>query len=268
MLIILVLGLGFFLINKNSDKIGGPAETLQDGEDKGAIVKETYTYTNHGFSIELPKGFVPREEPNTRGTRTAIYMPDGVINYITDADFYENNNLASWAYIGEKKIGNSNFKIYTSMDSILYWFKQGKIGYEFGGNKESFKTDNFETFKFVGWPQVEGNKEDLVSFSIKPGQEVSGGMTVTGIIKGAYFFEGSFPITILDSNKISIPFGGHATATTDWMTAGPVSFTTYFDFSKMPKGNHYIALTQDDPRDESERGNYKIKQVLIPIVIK
>jgi hypothetical protein len=262
-LIILVLGLGFVLINKNSNKNETPAETLQEGEDEGTIVKETYTYTNHGFSIELPKGFVPKEEPNTRGTRTAIYMPDGVINYITDVDFYENNNLSSWAYIGDKKIGNYNFKVYTQMDSILYWFKQGKVGYNFGGNKETFKTDNFETFKFVGWPQVEGNKNDLGSFSIKPGQEVSGKMTATGILSGGYFFEANVGVRILDANK-KVLKNGYGMATADWMTAGPIPFTTTIDFTGLPKGKAYVEIRADNPSGLPE---YDMS-IFIPIVIK
>lgn len=117
--------------------------------------------------------------------------------------------------------------------------------------------------------EVEGNTNDLVSFSIQPGQEVSGKMKVTGIIKGGYFFEGNLPISIIDSSKQLTGYGpGHAVATTDWMTAGPVSFATDFDFTGMPKGSYYIKLTQDDPRDESEKAGYKVKEILIPITVK
>lgn len=116
-------------------------------------------------------------------------------------------------------------------------------------------------------PQIEGNKEDLVSFSIKPGQEVSGVMKATGVLSGGYFFEGNLPVAILDANKNLTTYGpGHGQATTDWMTSGPVSFEVNFDFSKMPKGNAYIKLTQDDPSG-GESGR-PIRSVLIPILIK
>lgn len=118
-------------------------------------------------------------------------------------------------------------------------------------------------------PKVGGNEDDLISFSIKHGQEVSGVVEATGVIKGGYFFEGNLPITILDDNQNPTNYGpGHGTATTDWMTAGPVSFKTTFDFSKMPKGKAFIKITQDDPRDVSERGGAVMKQILVPIVIK
>jgi len=117
--------------------------------------------------------------------------------------------------------------------------------------------------------EILGNKDDLVSFSIKPGQNVSGKMTISGEISGGYFFEGSLPVYILDANKNRTKFGpGHATATSEWMTNGPVSFAADFDFNSMPNGVAYIELLEDDPRDEIERGNDPIKQILIPIVIE
>lgn len=117
--------------------------------------------------------------------------------------------------------------------------------------------------------QIEGNKEDLISFSITPGQEVSGKTTVTGTVQGGYFFEGNILINILDANKVVIPYGPRfANATTDWMTSGPVSFSFDIDFTSIQKGDAYIQIMQDDPRDESERGGYQVKKILIPIVIK
>lgn len=115
--------------------------------------------------------------------------------------------------------------------------------------------------------KVEGNTDDLISFSIKPGQEVTGKMKVTGIIKGGYFFEGNLPMIILDANKNITLYGpGHATATTDWMTAGPVSFETEFDFSTMPKGKAYIKIIQDDP--SGGESGIPVQSVIIPIIVK
>lgn len=114
---------------------------------------------------------------------------------------------------------------------------------------------------------MEGNIEDLVSFSINPGQEVSGKMSVDGIIKGAYFFEANILVSILDANKNITSYGpGYANATTDWMTSGPVSFSFDIDFNTVPKGKYYIKLMQDDPSG-GESGK-PIKFVTIPIIVK
>jgi hypothetical protein len=73
--------------------------------------------------------------------------------------------------------------------------------------------------------EIEGNKGDLVSFSIKPGQEVSGLTKFTGVLKGGYFFEGNFGLSVVDANKkdINIKYDVTKKATSDWMTSGPVS---------------------------------------------
>ena len=113
--------------------------------------------------------------------------------------------------------------------------------------------------------QIEGNKEDLVSFSIKPGEEVTGKADATGALKGGYFFEGNVPISILDSSKnVLKTFGGQAT--TDWMTAEVVYFSVLIDFTNIPLGKAYIRIMQDDPSG-GESGR-PIKFILIPIVIK
>jgi hypothetical protein len=114
---------------------------------------------------------------------------------------------------------------------------------------------------------IEGKKDNLISFSIKPGQEVSGVVKATGILSGGYFFEGNLPVSILDESKKLTSYGpGHGQATTDWMTSGPVSFSIDFDFSPIPKGNYYIRLMQDDPSG-GENG-FVPSFVLIPIIVK
>lgn len=113
--------------------------------------------------------------------------------------------------------------------------------------------------------KVEGRRDDIVAFSIVPGQKVSGLMTVQGIVQGGYFFEANIVINILDANKKKTSYGpGHANATSDWMTAGPVTFSVDFDFSVMPKGKYYIELHNDNASGLPEND----KSILIPIVIE
>lgn len=113
--------------------------------------------------------------------------------------------------------------------------------------------------------QVLGNKDDLVSFSIVPGAEVSGQMHVTGSVKGGYFFENNIVITILDGNKQKTNYGpGHANGTSDWMTAEPVSFGFDIDWSTAQKGPAYIEIHNDNASGLPEND----KSILIPIVIK
>lgn len=112
--------------------------------------------------------------------------------------------------------------------------------------------------------QVLGNQSDLVSFSVDPGEKVSGVLTVAGSVKGGYFFEGNILLNILDVNKEVIR-EGNGNAKTDWMTTEPVGFDGVLDFTKLPKGPAYIEIQNDDPSD-GEGG--PAKKILIPIIIE
>lgn len=109
-----------------------------------------------------------------------------------------------------------------------------------------------------------GDKDDLIFLSIVPNTKVSGMLNIDGEVKGGYFFEANILVNVLDKDK-NILKQGHGTATTEWMTIEPVSFTSEIDFNGLPIGPAYLELKQDDPSD-GESGK-PIKSILIPIII-
>ena len=109
---------------------------------------------------------------------------------------------------------------------------------------------------------IEGNKDDLVSLSIWPDTKVSGIRSFRGSVKGGYFFEGNILINILDSNK-NVLRNSNAMATTEWMTADPVEFEGYIDFTTLPKGPAYFEIHNDNASGLPEND----KSILIPIII-
>lgn len=110
---------------------------------------------------------------------------------------------------------------------------------------------------------ITGNVDDLVSLSVLPGGEITGEFVLTGAVKNAYFFEANIGVSILDKNKNPLlqTFG---TATTDWMTTEPVSFTSNLNVTNLPKGEGYILIENDNPSGEE---GYS-KKIFIPIVIE
>jgi hypothetical protein len=162
LIVLMVIAIRIMLQNKEVyfPGIQSSKETLQFGEDKETIeynkkLNSVYTYTNHGFSIELPKDFIPKEEQSEGGPSTIISLPSNTsIVYVTNTDFWEKNNFTSIeeGSICEKgtiSIGNKIFKICKdsySSNPEFYWLKVGNIGYEVHGN-----VNNFKTFKFIGW---------------------------------------------------------------------------------------------------------------------
>ncbi len=110
---------------------------------------------------------------------------------------------------------------------------------------------------------VTGRKDDLVSFSIAPGSKVHGVVAYTGTIKGGYFFEGNIIMHVLNSSKKHIG-ETHGTATSDWMTAGPVDFKGTLDFSSLPKGPAYIEIHNDNASGLPENE----KSLMFPVVVE
>jgi hypothetical protein len=111
--------------------------------------------------------------------------------------------------------------------------------------------------------KILGNKEDLLSFSILPQEVISGEIKISGIIKGAYFFEGNILINILDENK-NLLKAGYANAITDWMTIGPVSFEGVIDLGGIPAGKGFVQIHNDNASGLPEKN----KSILIPVMIK
>ena len=115
---------------------------------KDSVGLAMYTYKAHGFTMELPSGFVPTEQPSEGGPSSVLTLPNSsFLTYVTNAAWWEQNVVKSVFKTGEKRIGNTTFQVYSFPDgATTYWHKQGNVGYEFIGDIELLKT-----FKFVGW---------------------------------------------------------------------------------------------------------------------
>ncbi len=71
-------------------------------------------------------------------------------------------------------------------------------------------------------------------------------LTLSGTARG-WYFEASFPVSLLDESGKTIA-SGPATATSDWMTSEPVSFTITLTFPQQPSGSKgTLTLHKDNP---------------------
>jgi len=94
--------------------------------------------------------------------------------------------------------------------------------------------------------------------------EISSPLSVSGRARGNWFFEASFPITLVDSynNVIS---ESHVTAQGDWMTKDFVKFVGVLEFSNYIKGSKgKLILRKDNPSGLPEHND----SVEIPIIFK
>ncbi len=93
-----------------------------------------------------------------------------------------------------------------------------------------------------------------------PGAVVTSPLSVTGVAKGGWFFEGQFPVRLVDASGREVA-SGVAHAQGDWMTSESVSFKATLTFESPGSGNGELVLSKDNP---SGLPQYD-QQVRIPI---
>ncbi len=103
----------------------------------------------------------------------------------------------------------------------------------------------------------------LVTSPIKDA-EIASPLTVAGRARGQWFFEGSFPLVLLD------PYGntiaeGHATAQSEWTTTEFVKFVGNLQFDNFIKGSKgTLVLKKDNPSGLPENDD----SISIPVIFK
>lgn len=99
------------------------------------------------------------------------------------------------------------------------------------------------------------NSEYFLHLSVRPGDAISSPLKITGESGGGWFFEGSFPIDLVDWDG-KIIAEGIAQAKSDWMTTKFVPFEAELKFAKPanPTNQDYasrgaIIFRKDNPSD-------------------
>lgn len=106
-------------------------------------------------------------------------------------------------------------------------------------------TENIE--RPIGPPDAESPTHPLISVSsLRSGDTVMSPLTITGLARGYWFFEASFPVELRDAkgNILSI---GIAQAQGDWMTEALVPFSVTFAFKNAQTQNGTIVFKKDNP---------------------
>ncbi len=97
----------------------------------------------------------------------------------------------------------------------------------------------------------ESAKADLIQVdSPKAGDLIASPVTITGKARGVWYFEASFPITILDETGKVLGRGlaeANPLAGGDWMTSEFVPFISKVTFTKSPTKTGTILLEKDNP---------------------
>lgn len=126
-----------------------------------------------------------------------------------------------------------------------------------------FIKDNNNVSNLIVKP-LANKEEPIVVVSPIKNAEISSPLVVSGRAIGSWFFEGSFPIVLLDSYK-NVIAEGHATAQGEWTTNNFVKFIGTLQFNNYIKGQKgFLVLKRDNPSDIVENN----KSLEIPIIFK
>jgi hypothetical protein len=114
-----------------------------------------------------------------------------------------------------------------------------------------------------GTPVTTNDLSDtIVVDSPMQGGAVASPMTITGKARGTYYFEASFPVTLVDASG-KVMARGHAQAQSDWMTTDFVPFTAALTFVQPGPGTHgTLKLMNDNPSGDPA----KQKELDIPVM--
>jgi hypothetical protein len=107
------------------------------------------------------------------------------------------------------------------------------------------------------------SQNDLIRVSFpKAGEHVGGRINVTGIARGTWYFEGEFPIELVDSSGKKIA-GASALAQGEWMREEFVPFSASLEYRTDNEQPAKIILRRNNPSDLREQD----AQMEIPIIL-
>ena len=110
-------------------------------------------------------------------------------------------------------------------------------------------------------PYSPDKKKDLsILESPRPGQKISSPLIVRGRARGFWFFEASFPLSVLHEDG-RVLASGIATAMEEWMTTEFVPFEAELTFSEPVSGSGFLILNKDNPSGLPEFESLKFARI-------
>jgi len=93
-----------------------------------------------------------------------------------------------------------------------------------------------------------------------PDQLITSPLIITGEARGTWFFEATFPVSLLDSNEkvLALHYG---ITEEEWMTEDFISFTANTEFDEPETATGFLVLNKNNPSDIREHD----AQLIIPV---
>jgi hypothetical protein len=154
------------------------------------------------------------------------------------------NSPAQAAIMAAYEKNMAGFPPYTPVFTILAGRKAPAPEQGFGAeHKGAFSASRLLRI----WPQGNCRSDFILLDSPLPGARISSPLVIRGRARGTWFFEGDFPVILLDAAGERIATG-FATAKGDWMTENFVDFEGTIKFTGALSGRGgTLVLKKDNP---------------------
>lgn len=108
---------------------------------------------------------------------------------------------------------------------------------------------------------VDNDKSDLIKVDMPlPNDNIKSPLLISGVARGTWFFEGSFPVKLFDDDNNEI-VSGIAQAEGEWMTTEFVPFKAELKFEKPSVKTGKLILKKDNPSDFRQLDD----EIVIPV---
>lgn len=107
--------------------------------------------------------------------------------------------------------------------------------------------------EFAPCPEIVGIEDKIIITSPKPGDQILNPVSVSGKARGTWFFEGSLPVNVYDSNNKLLGRGYASFVPSregeEWMTEDFVNFSGSVTYENSETETGYILFKKDNPSD-------------------
>ncbi|MEK7545377.1 MAG: Gmad2 immunoglobulin-like domain-containing protein [Patescibacteria group bacterium] len=135
-------------------------------------------------------------------------------------------------------------KIYIGFVVLLFF---GVLGFDIYLHFENHEDAEKPSLEEGNLPTKKAEVSDVIRVDFPLiGSSVKSPLVVTGEARGNFFFEGNFPVKVLDVNGNTIA-SGLATSPSDWMTTEFIPFEVTLRFVKPAPPFGTLVLEKDNP---------------------
>jgi len=126
--------------------------------------------------------------------------------------------------------------------------------------EENKEAENNNTEEVISGANEDALSDQIIITYPLPDELITSPLIITGKARGTWFFEATFPVSLLDSNEniLTLHYG---TTEEEWMTEDFISFTATIEFDDPQTATGFLVLEKNNLSDIREYD----AEIIIPV---